>query len=335
MSVRSLLQQTFHGTGGIALIRLHNARRNRLLTYHHFDASTVEPFEEQCRHLRRHYTPVTLDDIADYLLDGKELPRHSVSITVDDGYRDFYQYAYPSLKRYGIPATVFLMTDFIDRVVWPWWDQLRHAFQHTPLETVDPRITDGVVLNCRLSGGASRELACQELEEAMKSVPNRKRLEFMAKLPELLQVDVPASPPRTLEPLSWDEIREMASNGIGFGAHTRTHPILSALESDEEIREEIEGSRNRIADELGRPPTHFCYPNGRFQDITGRVRRIVEQARFRTAVSTQRGFNDGGTDPYLLRRIGMDPDVSKLYYRQQLAGFRVESPAAQTKRTDT
>lgn len=118
--LRALLKRAFHAAGGIALIRLYNAERNRLLIYHHFDASTVTTFEEQCEHLRRYYVPVTLDDIATFLLDGKSLPRNSVSITVDDGYRNFYQYAYPSLKRYGIPATVFLMTDFLDGLTWPW-----------------------------------------------------------------------------------------------------------------------------------------------------------------------------------------------------------------------
>ena len=204
VSVRLLLQQTFHGAGGIALVRLRNASRNRLLTYHHFNASTVEPFEEQCQHLRRRYTPVTLDDIADSLLAGKQLPRNSVSITVDDGYRDFYQYAYPALKRYGISATVFLMTDFVDGIVWPWWDHIRYAFEHTALESTDLRVADDVELHLRFSSSICRERACRETEEAMKSVPNAKRLEFIAKLPDLLQVDVPASPPEPFETIDLD-----------------------------------------------------------------------------------------------------------------------------------
>ena len=118
----------------------------------------------------------------------------------------------------------------------------------------------------------------------------------------------------------------MASNGVTFGAHTKSHPILSTLENEEEIRKEIVGSRNRIADELGSLPAHFSYPNGRPQDITEQVRRVVEQARFRTAVCTDRGMNNGNTDRYLLRRISMEPGASKLYFRQQLAGFRVETP---------
>lgn len=303
---------------------MRNARRNRLLTYHHFEASTVQAFEEQCEHLRRYYTPVTLDDIATFVRDGKPLPRNSVSITVDDGYRDFYQYAYPALKQHRIPATVFLITDFIDRQIWPWWDRVRYAFEHTPLQDVDLCV-NGFRFRQSLSAPALRERAGQQFEEALKGLANATRQQLLGQLPQMLDVDIPSSPPRRLEPLTWDEIREMASNGITFGAHTRSHPILSTLETDEELRYEIEGSKARIAEELGEAPLHFSYPNGRPQDITARVRGVVEQAGFRTAVCTEPGLNTPDTDPYLLRRISMDPGAAKLYYRQQVAGFRVES----------
>jgi peptidoglycan/xylan/chitin deacetylase (PgdA/CDA1 family) len=307
------------------LVRLRNARRNRLLTYHRFNASNALAFDKQCEHLRTHYTPVTLDDIADFQRYRKPLPPSPVAVTVDDGYRDFYLYAYPSLKRYRIPATVFLITDFIDGITWPWWNQIRYAFEHTPMEAVDLTV-NGRVFSRRLSSVAFREQVYDEIQEALKSVPDAGRREFMARLPEWLQVDVPAAPPPGLEPLTWDEIREMESNGIAFGAHTKSHPMLAMVEADEQVREEIAGSRDRVAAQLGRPPAHFAYPNGRPQDITERVRRIVEQAGFRTALTTERGLNGPGTDPYLLRRISMEPEVPGMYYCQQLAGFRVGNP---------
>jgi len=323
VSVRSFLQRTFHRSGGVALLRLRNAKRNRVLTYHRFQNAAAHSFDEQCAHLENFYTPVNLDDVVAFLRDGKTLASNSVAITVDDGYRDFYIRAYPSLKRHGIQATVFLMTDFVDRRTWPWWDQLHYAFLHTPLPSPVLQIADGVVLEYALLDAASRIEAGERTAEAMKSVPNARRLELIARLPELLQVNIPRDAPPPSEPLSWDEVREMASHGIGFGAHTKSHPILSSLESDQQIRDEIEGSRDRIADELGRPPMHFSYPNGRRQDIGERIRTMVERAGFQTAVSTESGFNDRATDPYFLRRISMEPSVPGLYFRQQVAGFRV------------
>jgi len=263
-----------------------------------------------------------MDDVSGFLRGAKRAPRGTVAITVDDGYRDFYLHAYPVLKLYGIPATVYLATDFIDGAMWPWWDRISYAFLRTPLTAVDLPINGGT-MQCRFSRDGSRAVEAERVMEAMKTVPNAHRLELMARLPELLRVDIPSTAPAGSQPLSWDEIREMAGNGISFGGHTKSHPILSMLETCEQVQDEIEGCRDRLAQELGRPPLHFAYPNGRRQDVTESVREAVARAGFVTAVTTESGFNDTGADLFQIRRISMEPNLPRLYFRQQVAGFRV------------
>jgi peptidoglycan/xylan/chitin deacetylase (PgdA/CDA1 family) len=144
----------------------------------------------------------------------------------------------------------------------------------------------------------------------------------MARMPDLFQVRIPSTAPPSSEPLRWEEIREMAAHGISFGAHTKSHPILSSLENEQQIRQEIEGSRDRLAGELGRAPMHFSYPNGQRHDVTDRIRSLVREAGIQTAVSTESGFNDIAADPFFLRRISMDSWAPRLYFRQAVAGFR-------------
>ncbi|HET9339005.1 MAG TPA: polysaccharide deacetylase family protein [Casimicrobiaceae bacterium] len=91
-----------------------------ILCYHRFgtraNTLTVTPqsFEAQMRYLKDNgYTVVPLPRLVDYL-DGRiALPRKSVVLTIDDGYRSTYEIAWPILKRYGFPATVYLYTDFV------------------------------------------------------------------------------------------------------------------------------------------------------------------------------------------------------------------------------
>lgn len=92
-----------------------------ILTYHRFtrgrgDITTVneKAFEEQMKYLKDNgYHVVTIDVFFDFVDFGRPIPQRSVVITADDGSRSFYEIAYPILRKYGYPATLFVYTDFI------------------------------------------------------------------------------------------------------------------------------------------------------------------------------------------------------------------------------
>ena len=74
-----------------------------------------------------------MKQVAAALHGGEPLPPKAVAITVDDGYRDFLLRAYPVFHEFEIPATVFLVSDFIDGTGMLWWDRLGLRLpQHYP-----------------------------------------------------------------------------------------------------------------------------------------------------------------------------------------------------------
>jgi peptidoglycan/xylan/chitin deacetylase (PgdA/CDA1 family) len=97
-------------------------RALRVLMYHKVNDLWPNPttvptavFDEQMRLLRElGYTPVSLDAVRDYYLEGVPLPPGAVLITFDDGYRDNLENALPILQRYGYPAVVFVPVGFLD-----------------------------------------------------------------------------------------------------------------------------------------------------------------------------------------------------------------------------
>jgi peptidoglycan/xylan/chitin deacetylase (PgdA/CDA1 family) len=95
-----------------------------ILTYHSVASSgdfySVTPFafKQQMEYLRNNYSVLPLSEISDFIRKKKRIPKKSVSITFDDGYQDFYTNAYPYLRKHRLPATVFVTTDYVDRV-WP------------------------------------------------------------------------------------------------------------------------------------------------------------------------------------------------------------------------
>lgn len=134
----------------------------------------------------------------------------------------------------------------------------------------------------RLSSPQDRKQASLETKEALKLAPNHDRLAFLVKLPDLLGIRCPPPIPEEHAPLTWDEVRLMTKAGVEFGAHTKSHPILSRLGSLDEVREELSGSKRRIEHETGLPVRHFCYPNGHLRDYTPDTVRIVRECSFLT-----------------------------------------------------
>jgi peptidoglycan/xylan/chitin deacetylase (PgdA/CDA1 family) len=104
----------------------------------------------------------------------------------------------------------------------------------------------------------------------------------------------------TAKPLmDWDMIREVSANGVRIGSHTKSHPQLTTLEGPQ-LEAELRDSKKTLEDQLGLAVDDFCYPYGDHNSV---VRDAVQQAGYRTAVTTQRGHVTEGQDPFLLRRI--------------------------------
>jgi peptidoglycan/xylan/chitin deacetylase (PgdA/CDA1 family) len=235
------------------------------------------------------------------------LRQRGFTVTVDDGYRDFYTTAFPVAQRYGIPATVFLVSDFLDGHMWLWWDALRYLLERTAVERLPEEPGPPAPAATRIA----------RLLQAVPLWPDTQRREFMAQLPERLGVALPARPTPEFEPLRWDEVRAMRSHGIEFGSHTKTHPILPRIESADVLAEELRHPKRRLEEELQEPVNYFCYPNG---DWDQRIVDGVAAAGYGLAVTTEWGRNLQWKSPYLLERSPADPSWPLPYF-QEVAAF--------------
>jgi peptidoglycan/xylan/chitin deacetylase (PgdA/CDA1 family) len=106
------------------LARALTGKYARILMYHRFGAPgqarrlRADVFEEHVRYLARNFAPRPLREVVARLRSQRRFDSRSVVLTVDDGYRDFLEYAYPILLRYRVPATLYVVTDFADGGRW-------------------------------------------------------------------------------------------------------------------------------------------------------------------------------------------------------------------------
>jgi peptidoglycan/xylan/chitin deacetylase (PgdA/CDA1 family) len=315
--VRSAVRASFHAVGGLHVLRMLSRSCTRILMYHRFPPADRESFRQQCRHLARNYAVVSLTQVADCLRSGRALPANGIVITVDDGYRDFYQVGWPVLREFGLKATVFLVSDFLEGRRWLWGDRIDYAVKHTKLREALVPEPSGSGTPIRLGSPQEKWASIWKLKALAKQAPLRAAEELVKNLPAQLGVTMPESIPDEYAPLRLGDIRAMALGGIEFGAHTSTHPILPRVEDLQRLDQEIGGCRRRLEQLLELPVNHFCYPNG---DWDERSLQLVRESRFKSAVTTELGLNRAGSDPFLLRRIGVEPALSTATFRHYTAG---------------
>jgi peptidoglycan/xylan/chitin deacetylase (PgdA/CDA1 family) len=318
--VKQTVLKIMQATGVFTPFRFANRNRALILTYHRFSevngslATGAAAFEKQLDYLSKSYRIVRLSWLVRLLRGPDPLPPNLAAITIDDGYRDVYRVAFPILRARGIPATVFATTGFVDRSCWLWPDRTRYAFLKTPRKIVICVVADRV-LRLDLPDRGSRIRAAELVNGLLKRIPDNQKHRVLAELERKLEVRLPSEPPRGLDALTWDEIRELNRAGIEIGSHTVSHPVLTRVKPGELFRELV-SSKERLESELSREVDLFCYPNG---DMDKRIRSAVAAAGYRAAVTTEPGFNDATSDLLALRRVPTESDMA--HFVQSTSGF--------------
>lgn len=266
---------------------------------------TTETFEKHMAFISKNFSIMSLEDLAH-----DPWPDNACIVTFDDGWADNYTHAFPILKRYGIPATIFLSTNMVGKRVWPWTDRISFYIHSAPLkEFID--IWEEVLQKSGLehlkpfftsqNKGAVRE----QVINNMKAMDNPEVLSIMDELDKVM-ANQNHELMKTRPWLTWDEVMEMREAEISFGSHTHNHLILTRVPLCQ-ARDEILTSQKTLSEKTGLPVTMFCYPNG---DSSDEIIRIVADAGYKIAVTTKRGFINESSSLLALNRIMMHDDMT-------------------------
>ena len=317
--IRRLFVQSLWQTRICDLARYARTGQGLLLRYHsvcadlgarpdYVSASISVPaklFEQQVSRLRRKYRCVTLDEVVDHVERRRPLPPRTVALTFDDGYRDNYEFALPILAKYRVPATIYLVSSTLTAGKAVWTSVLRHGFTRTPLKRADLPDGDGIRARYPLEDWAQRDRAVRHYTNVLNVLSASRRDALLAELLRELRVD--EVPDTSAWFLTRAQVLEMMRHGISFGAHTVTHPNLPGIDADE-ARYEIEASRSDLEACLDTAVQHFSYPNSgaRYPHADDAIEANVRRAGFRSAVTSVRGWLSETTNPFRIRRIGVN-----------------------------
>ena len=319
--MKKQLLKTIFNYGGFTPFHWANRSKLLILTYHRFsrgeDASKVSAsdFESHLQYLSLHNTVLSLAEAVESLKNGTSLPPNATVITIDDGYGDAYEIAFPKLKKYGFPATVYAITDFVDQKIWLWTDLMRYVMAKTGDSEVSFDFGSGDIVRATLIDDAKRLETANRINERLKKMPNEQKDAKIVVIARQLNVELPSVPPPEFAAMTWDQARELDADGVRIESHTVTHPILTNV-NQAELDFELRTAKARLEEQLGRSVEHFCYPNG---SLNENVRQAAEAAGYASAVTTAYGFNDGGNDKLLLNRIDAQSAIES--FAQSASGF--------------
>ncbi|MBP1202279.1 peptidoglycan/xylan/chitin deacetylase (PgdA/CDA1 family) [Duganella sp. 1411] len=251
-----------------------------------------EAFSRHLGLLKSSFNVLALQDAVRLARAGR-LPPRAACITFDDGYADNAVEALPILQRFGLTATFFVATGFLDggRM---WNDTVIELVRRAPGALFDAR-TAGLG-RLPLGDVAARRAAIGTLIGHLKYLPMEERLALV----ERLAGEADYALPQDLM-MSSGQVRQLHAAGMGVGAHTVNHPILAAIPA-RQAGDEIAAGKQRLETLLGAPVPLFAYPNGK-PDVDYRAEHvgIVRELGFEGAVSTAWGGRCG--DLYQLPRF--------------------------------
>lgn len=252
--------------------RLH---RHRLLVLAYHGVDDAESFDRHLAALGRHHDIVSLDDVRANVLDGAPLPERSALITFDDGHRSVLEAGLPRLEARGLPAALFVVSDLIGTDAPFWWDEVEQL-----VDAGRPGTGAGITEVRRL-----------------KTVPNAERLRRIDELRSAAAEQV------VCPQLSADDLLRLEAGRVTIGSHTATHPCLDRCTS-EEAAAELDRSRRRLEEYLGREVDALAYPNGNVDD---RVRSLAGAAGYRVAFAFDHLIGPSpAADPLLISRVRVD-----------------------------
>ena len=282
--------------------------RNNRISPELLEAFITEAKEKGCRF-------VSLEEFLRNKKAGKGSSKDIV-ITIDDGYRDIYEYAWPVFEKYQVPFVFYVASDFIERG----FDTCRRPEAEGGQLAMDIIFhNENIIMGGKFYPASTLAEKGKCFDDLWKKFKRIKRFhplmsgrKLLKKLLKGYEMDFEDYKKKYI--CSSEDLREMASSPLcTIGAHGASHQPLAKVWLPWVLKREILGSKKVLEDIIGKEVSHFSYPYGSISPQAAKlVRRYYKSA---AAVVSADGKTDvccAGDDDYALPRIYVQRDKNPL-----------------------
>jgi peptidoglycan/xylan/chitin deacetylase (PgdA/CDA1 family) len=283
------------------------AERARALAVEPGMTITPESFRVVLETLVKYFRLVPLSELADCVLELRPFPPRACAITFDDGWRDNHDFAMPELKRFEVPATIFVVTDRVGTLGAFWPDEVcRRLASLPPVQASELAISLGAP--SPRADAAGLVAAWKEMTEGDREAPLA-----------ALQRATPDSGDRDRELMTWSELETMHRSGIEIESHGATHALLRGLEPDR-LKQELVGSREELERRGFGRHRFFAYPSGQYSP---ELQESVRDAGYRACFALDEGTASLASSPMAIPRLGVHQGIvqSPAHFLSKIPGW--------------
>ena len=334
--IKKTALRSLRALGAFSVVRNSRWRQRRLLILayhgvslddeHLWDESlymTPDCFRSRMRALEESGAAVLPLGEAVERLYANDLPDRSVALTFDDGHHDFYARAFPIIREFGFPVTLYLTTFYsnFNRPVFVTF--CSYLLWKGRGQRLDVSEWAGRPLTLDLSSDAERAYACELMRRSAggRGLSAEEKDTTLVQLAGRLGVDYEAlAARRILHILRPEEGKWLADAGVDVQLHTHRHRVPLDREL---FRREIIDNRECIRAMTGGEAAHFCYPSGSY-DIA--LLPWLEELGVASAMTCDVGYASRASERLLLPRLLDVSSLSRVEFEAWLAGVAAALP---------
>ncbi len=260
----------------------------------------LKTFKKIIKDLDQNGNCISIDELSAHIIKKEKFPDYSFSITFDDGFENNLSIAAPILLNLKMPFTIYVTSDFSEKNEMSWTDKIEYAFEHTKEK--------------RLILPWSKKEVCiinidqkiQIIDEIRDKVKKSKKIDptkFSNYILEKLKIKNIHKDKFLDQKINSKQIRIFSKDKlICFGAHTKTHKVLSHLKL-KELEKEIKTSIDFLKKKCGLEVKNFSYPEGFKGSYNKKVIEVLKKFGIVSSPTAIKGTNTINTSLFNLKRI--------------------------------
>ncbi len=248
-------------------------------------------FSRHLAYFKKNFDVVSQDEIFKMYRNNIVPKRKTIAITFDDGYENNYLRAFPLLKQYGFPSTMYIITQAIeDDNLITWYDYIDFVKKDIDVTKINTALI-----------GQPPLAAVSDLKALVKRINIEKREVVYSEIGRQVNIEnYKALFPREFWKLmSKEQLKKLSDSGlVELGAHSHNHPNLGEIDLDA-AKSEIEKSKRLLEELTQKPVNSIAFPDGSY---TPQVKELCLQAGYKNLLAVDYRYTSDKEDKNILPR---------------------------------